>query len=285
MDGATSMPDYRAQFAQALQNQMANKDPAMAQLESELQKPVEQNSHRPIISLIDNLTGSKFAQQLPKQESAKDRLAQLLQLRQGQQSQYLGGLGKLAQMQGSAEDKAAQRAFQQKMYDLQLAKIGAKANAPEKLGADVKAKLGYTTTLLKELPKLRALYEQDSGTIRPGVAQLFGQNNAEQVANALAENYGRLQSGGAINKDEESRFLGRLGSMMDSKDIKLAKLKQIEEEIADKHNIYGGAPISSMDMGRGPSNQPKGVPQGFDPMTASEEELDLFKAQNPGLFK
>lgn len=262
------MAQYMQQFAEALKNYGQQKDPTMQQYEQELMKPQDGNANAHLVSLVDNLTGSNFSSQLPKKESMKDRLAQLLQLRQGVESQKLSGLGKLADIEANAADKSMQRAFQEKMYGLQLAKATAKMNQKPKMGSEDKKALGFTSTLLKELPKLRSIYEQDAGTIRPGVAQVFGQNEAELVANALAENYGRLQSGGAISKDEESRFLGRLGSLMDSKEIRLQKLKQIEDEIMEKHNLYGGGAIGGAERA---------------PSTGSPEDAEAFQwaAQNP----
>lgn len=239
--------NYKELFKQELLASQQQQDPTYKALEEQIMRPSNGASIAPTLGLVDHFTGSNFAAQAPKQESTKDKLMQLLQLKQGQQSSKLSGLGKLAQWQNADEEKNYDRAFKEKMFGLQSAAAKAKmakALTP-KLGSEDKQKLGFTTTLLKELPKLRALYEQDAGVIRPGMAQIFGQNELEQVANALAENYGRLQSGGAISKDEEGRFLSRLGSMMDSKEIRLAKLKQIEEEIMDKHGIYGGGSVAS----------------------------------------
>lgn len=275
--------NYKQMFADALMKQTQNQeqDPAYQQYKNEVMKPNSAASMAPTLGLIDHFAGTNLAAQAPKQESMKDKLAQMLALKQQQDQMKLSGLGKLAAIQGQSEDKASQRAFQQQMYDLQLAKAKMKAGAPPKLGAEDKQKLGYTTTLLKELPKLQAMYENGTATVRPGlVGTLMGQNDSEVLINALAENYGRLQSGGAISKDEEERFKSRLGGVMDSPEIRKAKLQQIMEEIQDKHNLYGGGGLGATNA-RMPSGGSSSV-RNFDPSTANEAELDLWLAQNGG---
>ncbi len=57
-----------------------------------------------------------------------------------------------------------------------------------------------------------------------------GDNNYTRWARSAAEAFGRLQSGGAINKEEEKRFMAMLPGSMDSNEIQLAKLAQAEDE-------------------------------------------------------
>jgi hypothetical protein len=269
------MADYRKLFEQEL---MKNQNTELEkQLEEQIMRPGQGPSLAPTLGLVDHFTGSKFAAQAPEEADMKTKLSQLLQMRQGQQNQRLSGLGKLAQMQGDAESAAEQRAFQREMMNLKRADMLRKAGQGPKLGAEDKQKLGYTTTLLKELPKLQALYKQGGGVARPGfVGSLIGQNDAEILINALAENYGRLQSGGAISKDEEDRFKLRLGTMMDSPEIRQSKLQQIMEEIQDKHNLYGGGSFA------GASRSPTGgsSSMGGDPYEdLSDDELSVLYAQ------
>jgi hypothetical protein len=238
------MADYKKMFADALMGQQKQQDPAEAQYRAQLQAPMERNI-APTTQLLDNWAGTNATATLPQVETTKQKLAQLLALDQEKRKEKLGGLGQLAKMQSDDQNNAYERQLKERMFGLKMAQARQKMAAGPKLGSEDKKALGFTGTLLRELPKLKALYESDAGTIRPGIiGTLTGKNEIESVAEAIAENYGRLQSGGAISKDEESRFLSRLGTMMDSKEIRLQKLQQIMDEIQDKHNIYGGSAMA-----------------------------------------
>ncbi len=260
------MANYREQFARAIQEQgsaTAN-DPIYQQYEAELNKPQQRNL-APTMALIDSLTGSQLSQAVPKEESQKEKLGQLLQMRQAQQNQKLSGLGKLASMQSQSEDKNAQRAFQQQMYDLQLAKARMKSQAPAKMGSEDKKALGFTGSLLSDIPKYREALK--NGGLRPGIwASAAGNTPTMALRQQLIENYGRLQSGGAISGDEEKRFGSLFGDWQDDPKILEQKLNQMEEEIKRKHGLYGGAAQTT----RAPA-----APS-FDPMNATEAELDLY---------
>jgi hypothetical protein len=69
----------------------------------------------------------------------------------------------------------------------------------------------------------------------------MGDTEATALRKMLVENYGRLQSGGAISGDEEKRFGSLFGGLMDSPDQIEKKLNEIEGEISRKQQLYGGA--------------------------------------------
>lgn len=231
---------YREKFAQALEAYGQQKDPAMAQYEQELMKPQAQDN-RGVLATIDALGGTNFTGQLPKQESTKDRLAQLLQLRQGVEGQKLKGLGQLADMETRASERAAQQAFQEKMFGLKALQARNKMAQGPKLGSEDKKALGFTQTLSEVLPKYRAALKKSGEGLRPGLwTDLTGDTEATALRKMLVENYGRLQSGGAISGDEEKRFGSLFGSVMDSPEQIEKKLQAIEEEIGRKQALYGG---------------------------------------------
>jgi hypothetical protein len=244
------MPNYRDQFAQELQRSSSAPDPIRQQLEAEINKPSGQNI-APTLGLVDHLTGSNFAAQAPKVESTKDKLMQMLQLRQGDQSQKLGGLKALAGMQGAAEDKAMQREFQEKMYGLQLMKANQKANAAPKLGSEDKAKLGYANEGILGIDQLRAKIKAGMGISPDFWANNVHDNEVNNIRRAIAENYGRMQSGGAISGDEESRFGHLIGNWNDNPELVLKKLDALQGELKRKASLYGGGGV--MQASRMPS--------------------------------
>jgi hypothetical protein len=234
------MPNYRDQFAQELQRSSSAPDPIRQQLEAEINKPSGQNI-APTLGLVDHLTGSNFAAQAPKVESTKDKLMQMLQLRQGDQAQKLGGLKALASMQGAAEDKALQRQFQEKMYGLQLMKASAKANkdaGPRKLGAeDVKA-VNSIDSILGHLPALQSALEQGHSLQYGITSSIMGDNPATAAHRQILEDLGRLQSGGAISGDEVGNFTKLISQVMDNKEIRSAKIKDMFETMKKKRSGY-----------------------------------------------
>jgi hypothetical protein len=233
--------DYKKQFQDALLAAQAQ-DPAQKELKAQIMRPSQGASIAPTLGLVDHLTGSNFASQAPKEESMKDKLGQLLQLRQGAQGQKLSGLGQLAKMQSESENMAADRAFKERMFGLQSLNAKAKlqkAMGPAKLGSEDKKALGYTQSLQRDLQAYREAVK--NGGIRPEMwSKAFGDTPTTALRKALVENYGRLQSGGAISGDEESRFGSLFGGMMDSPEIIEQKLARIENEINAKSALYGG---------------------------------------------
>lgn len=261
------MANYREMFAKELLARTNQKDPLEAQYEAQIQQAPAQNL-APTMSLIDHFTGSKFAGALPKEETLKDKLGQMLQLRQANQQQKLGGLQALAKMQADAEDKAMQRQFQEKMYGLQLAKAQHKALAKPKIGSEDKKALGYLQSLQRDLQSYKEAVK--NGGIRPEMwTGVFGDTPTTAIRKALVENYGRLQSGGAISGDEEKRFGALFGNMTDSEEIINQKLARIEQEIGEKNELYGGGAYAG--------------PAARSPSTGNSEDAEAYAwaAQNP----
>ena len=67
---------------------------------------------------------------------------------------------------------------------------------------------------------------------------VVGDNDFTHNLDIMAENYGRMQSGGAINKDEEARFKRMAPGIGDSKEMQLKKLKHMEEMFLERAEIY-----------------------------------------------
>jgi hypothetical protein len=262
------MANYKQLFEQELLK-LQNPDPAQKQLEDQIMAPSQGASLAPTMGLIDHLTGSNLTAVTPKEESLKDKLGQLLQARNQAQSGKLGALGKLAQLEMASNEKALDRDFKERMFGLQMAKYRDKANAAPKLGSEDKKALGYTQSLKRDLE----LYKEaiKSGGLRPGLwTDIAGDTPTTAIRKRLVENYGRLQSGGAISGDEEKRFGALFGNMMDSPDVIAQKLVDIENEINSKNSLYGGGynPAS----GRVPSASGGMNPMDYDSMDDAELE-------------
>lgn len=71
---------------------------------------------------------------------------------------------------------------------------------------------------------------------------LIGDNNYTQQRSLFEEALGRMQSGGAISKPEEDRFKKMAPTLMDSKEIRAAKLAQLQEEMKSRLGTLGFSP-------------------------------------------
>lgn len=71
---------------------------------------------------------------------------------------------------------------------------------------------------------------------------LIGDNDYTRSLRMAAETFGRMQSGGAINKDEEKRFLAMAPKPTDSKEQQRKKLEQMQRIYSDRLNTLGFTP-------------------------------------------
>lgn len=71
---------------------------------------------------------------------------------------------------------------------------------------------------------------------------VFGDNDFTMNRTAFEEALGRMQSGGAISKDEEKRFAGMAPTMMDSAEIQKKKLATLSAEMEQRMNALGFKP-------------------------------------------
>lgn len=267
------MADYRKLFADAIQKQSSSTDPLYAKLEAELQRDVAPRDPNlaPTLGLIDHFTGSKMQESLPKVESSKDRLQQLLALKQGSESQKLGGLKALAGMQSADEAKSAQRAFQEKMFALQSLKAKQKMAAGPKMGSEDKAKFGFANEGIIGIRKLREKIEKGEEISPDMWANNISDSEVNNIRRAIAENYGRMQSGGAISGDEESRFGHLIGGWRDDSKLVKQKLDALESELTRKAALYGGGMPLAGDNTRAPTSAPRGD-MDIDSMSDAEIE-------------
>lgn len=217
----------------------------------------------------------------------KDKLGQLLQLKQQQENQKLGGLGKLAQMQGQQEASEAQRAFQEKMYGLKVAQAAQKnmAGAPRKLGGEDIKTVSSIDFLLNDLDKLKGALKKGEGLKMDIMGYpIFGDNDASAAHRGALEWFARPQSGAAIGEEERKNFANIISSLTDSDEMRFQKIDDMIEKMKQKRQTYMyGPPAQYTPQGNATPAQAASQMQGFDPSTADEAALDLFLAQNGGI--
>lgn len=71
---------------------------------------------------------------------------------------------------------------------------------------------------------------------------LVGDNKFTVALDQMAEAFGRMQSGGAINKDEEARFKKMSPTSTDSKEIQAQKLANMQKVFLDRLDTLGFKP-------------------------------------------
>jgi hypothetical protein len=277
------MSKYRQMFEKALLDQQSAQDPIQQQYEAEIMKSNEVANMAPTISLIDSISGTNLSSSLPKRESMKDKLGQLLQMRQAQNTQKMGGLGKLAQMEMQSEQNSADRDFKKQMQGIQLlnakAKLAKAGNgSTRKLGAeDIKA-VSNIDQILTQIPKMRAALEKGDA-LKPSLMgyTVGGDNDATQARRMMVEAIGRLQSGGAIGIDEAKNFENLVGTLFDDDTRRMDKLKELEGEFGRRRNYYMYGPDAQLGGGsqRAPSSA---MPGNMDVDSMSEAELDAIIA-------
>lgn len=263
--------NYRQMFEQELMKSQSEQDPQYQQLESQIMKPQAAANVAPTLGLVDHFTGSNFAAQAPKEESMKEKLSQLLQLKGQQQSQKLSGLGKLASMQGDAEARAQDQSYKKELMGLQMMNARAKMakaqnGTARKLGGeDIKA-VSNIDTILNQLPRLREAMAAGQ-TILPNFATRIpgvGDNDASMSHRMITDAISRLQSGGALSGNEEKIFGQMIGSFQDSPDISAKKLAELDAMFRSRRRNYVQGPSLDFQESGTPYQQSRSPSSGFE---------------------
>lgn len=117
-----------------------------------------------------------------------------------------------------------------------------------KLGATEKEKLGIAQSAYKAVEDMN-----DAITKNVSKISLIGDNDYTMAQRTFAEMLGRLQSGGAINKDEEARFKKMTPTILDSKDIAQKKINNLRDMIGQRIKLLSGKDVEISK----PTNTPK----------------------------
>lgn len=185
---------------------------------------------------------------------------QVKELNKRQMSELFGNTGKMAEIEKQSQinfnnEMAKQRAAQgftasenaksrQAELDKELLKRNletAKKNDPQdrlkNMSGTDKARFDNALMVARSIDEMGSALDQGDNTF-----SLIGDNNYTEAQRKAAEAYGRMQSGGAINKDEEKRFLAMLPGTTDSKEMQRKKLISQREEMLSRLKTLGFSP-------------------------------------------
>lgn len=125
---------------------------------------------------------------------------------------------------------------------------------PKELPTEAKNKIGYYDAVIKSLDDYEKAWKEGHrpSMLTPGKGLGF-LTKATPLSIAVEqgkENYGRAQSGGAINKDESENFGRRYPTVAESKDEKIAfaKIKQLRDEALAKRALLMNGTSESVSM-------------------------------------
>ena len=164
----------------------------------------------------------------PNSEESKAARAFISQLMPGSE-------GKIGNMSAAQLDKASPLLMQKfnadraqanadRSYSLQERELGLKGKKP--LNESQQKTVNYASATLTGVNDMRAALKSGDNTFT-----IMGDNNFTEARRRAAENFGRLQSGGAVNKDEEARFIEMLPKWTDSPEMQERKLAKLEAEM------------------------------------------------------
>lgn len=171
-----------------------------------------------------------------------------------------GSEGKIANMSAAQLDKVSPILMQKfnadraqsnadREYGLKKQELGLKGNKP--LGESAQKTVNYASATLAGLADMRSALKSGDNTF-----SVIGDNNFTEARRRAAENFGRLQSGGAISKDEEARFVDMLPTWKDSPEMKERKLAKLEAEMRARIGSEGADADQQLKM-RGGSDAPQ----------------------------
>lgn len=138
-----------------------------------------------------------------------------------------------------------------KTADLEIKR--AQLGKDKALGAVEKKELFQAEQGQKAVEGMRRAFANGDSTF-----SMWGDNQFTLEARAAAEMYGRLQSGGAINKEEEKNFLKMLPRWDDDPEIQRQKLEKAMSYFTDRQRAYGRTPQASTASGPQPGEVKKG---------------------------
>ena len=145
------------------------------------------------------------------------------------------------QNRSTSKEKALDR--QNDMDKIMLSKsleAGKKSDPLQRMqalsGTD-KARLDNALMVLKGIDGMGSALDKGQNTY-----SAFGDNDYTTASRAATEGYGRMQSGGAINKEEEARFEKTLPGVTDSKEIQRKKLLSQRGEMLSRLKTLGFSP-------------------------------------------
>lgn len=183
-----------------------------------------------------------------------------------------------------------------KIYDIEQKKLDRQSARQDKM--DAKAdKLASGKTLQGRLDGLKSSDRTrfDSAKMGRGAVadmkaafdagentfSLVGDNNYTEARRRFEEALGRMQSGGAINKEEELRFKAMAPTVTDSKTMQIKKLQNLENEMNSRLKTLGFEPEELGFNQEAKPQFPRTVSKGNEVATVSDES-ELKEALQEG---
>jgi hypothetical protein len=193
-----------------------------------------------------------------------------------------------ARLQFAQQKQAQDYGTDQRKLDIEEGKIAADRNPSAgarlaKMGGEVKQKVGFITGGMQALTRyeeaVRAGGKQgyvDPST--PLIGQAITSTPIDEARTSVEEAIGRLASGGAINKDEESRFRRMMPTAADYRDPKVVarKLMNLRQEMEGKLTAYGFNTSELADIGYKPDQL------GYDSKYSQMEDRGLTGGKQSG---
>lgn len=164
-------------------------------------------------SFADSLKGTDYKDVISA-NIARDNLASQNANQAASRDLTASGQAEAARHNQATEDNTAE------LNAVKAASATAKLPSVEQQKANNNSAMG-----LKGVRDMRKALEDGDNTF-----SLFGDNNFTEAQRRSSEAFGRLQSGGAINKDEEARFIAMGPKPTDSKEMQMQKLANQEAE-------------------------------------------------------
>jgi hypothetical protein len=130
----------------------------------------------------------------------------------------------------SAQDKVVAYPEKKEPKEQMVSEYG----IPSIKGAEEKKRFDLITMGYNGVNEMTKALQDGDWTI-----SVIGDNNYTQALRNTAEAFGRLQSGGAINKEEEARFVAMAPKMFDSPEMKAKKLNDMKNEYLRRASGFG----------------------------------------------
>jgi len=134
------------------------------------------------------------------------------------------------------KERAKQGFEMQKELKKEQEKLNPEKRLASMSGTD-KARFDNAMMVLKSIDDMSGALGKGSNTF-----SIIGDNPYTEAERRAAEAFGRMQSGGAINKDEEERFLKMLPRATDSAQMQKQKLENQKNEMISRLKTLGFTP-------------------------------------------
>lgn len=152
---------------------------------------------------------------------------------------------KAAEGQQAAEAKATKATdeadFKRQMLGLKKQEVQAKLSkqeqpkAPKPLGAEEMKRYDSAQMASTAVADMTKAFEKGVNTF-----SLIGDNEFTEARRRFEEGLGRMQSGGAISKTEEERFMKMVPTAADSKATQELKLRKMKDEMSNRLRAFEG---------------------------------------------